>query len=142
MPKVRKKTSKRATLRKQYSVQKKVKDHHRKIKKEAKKLSKIGVRPKQIKKSPGIPNLFPYKEEMLEAIERKQNLDKELAEQMKSLKSAKKTLPGGTLENYAAQVQANVMNFEEEKKMGGLTEAEIREATNLMVQTGEIDDPN
>ncbi len=46
MPKVRKKTSKRATLRKQHSVQKKVKEHHRKIKKEAKKLSKIGVRPK------------------------------------------------------------------------------------------------
>lgn len=43
MPKIRKKTSKRPTLRKQYSVQKKVKDHHKKIKKEAKKLKKIGI---------------------------------------------------------------------------------------------------
>ena len=51
-------------------------------------------------------------------------------------------MPRGTLENYAAQVQAKVLNFEEEKKMTNLTEAEIREATQLMVQAGEIDDPN
>ena len=78
MPKIRKKSSKRATLRKQYSVQKKVKDHHKKIKKEAKKLSKLGIRPKNIKKNPGLPNLFPHKEEMMDALERKNNMDKEL----------------------------------------------------------------
>ena len=142
MPKIRKKTSKRATLRKQYSVTKKVKDHHKKIKKEAKKLSKLGIRPKKMKKQPGLPNLFPYKEEMMDALERKQNMEKEMAEQLKELRKAKKTLPGGTLENYAAQVNARVTSFEEENKMTGLSEAEIREATSLMVSQGEIEDPN
>lgn len=142
MPKVRTKTSKRATLRKQYSVQKKVKTHHTKIKKEAKKLSKLGIRPKNIKKNPGLPNLFPHKEEMMDALERKNNMDKELQAQLKQLRHAKKSLPGGTIENYAAAVKAKVINFEEEKKIAGLTEAEIREATNLMVKSGEIDDPN
>ena len=78
----------------------------------------------------------------MDALERKQNMDKEMAEQLKTLREAKKTLPRGTLENYAAQVQAKVLNFEEEKKLTNLTDAEIREATQLMVDVGEIDDPN
>ena len=89
-----------------------------------------------------MPNLFPQKEEMLEALERKQNVDAEMAKQLKELRAAQKKLPGGTMENYAAQVRAKVLNYEEEKKIGGLTEAEMAEATNLMVKAGEIDDPN
>lgn len=62
MAKSRKHMSKRITLRKKYSVTKKVKEHHRKIKKEGKKLGKIGLTPKRGKIAPGIPNLFPFKE--------------------------------------------------------------------------------
>ena len=76
MAKSRKHMSKRITLRKKYSVTKKVKDHHRKIKKESKKLGKLGLTPKRTKLTPGIPNLTPFKEEMLDAMERKMNLDK------------------------------------------------------------------
>ena len=79
MPKIRKKTSKRPTLRKQHSVLKKVKDHHKKIKKEAKKLRKVGIQPKKMKKDPGLPNLFVHKEAMLEALEAKQHQAKEIA---------------------------------------------------------------
>jgi nuclear GTP-binding protein len=68
MPKVRKKTTKVRTLRKKYSVEKKVKQHHRKIKKEVKGLAKHGFTPKRAKKNPGIPNLFPEKEAMLNAM--------------------------------------------------------------------------
>ena len=68
MPKIRKKTSKVRTLRKKYSVEKKVKDHHRKIKKEARGLAKHGFTPKRAKKNPGIPNLCPEKEAMLNAM--------------------------------------------------------------------------
>ena len=142
MPKIRKKTSSRQTLRKQYSVVKKVKDHHKKIAKEAKKLSKVGIVPKRLKKSPGLPNLFPYKEEMMDQLERKQNMDKASMEQLKELRKAKKTIPQGTLENYAAAVQAKVINYEEEKKFAGLTAGEINEAEGLMVKAGEIEDPN
>ena len=109
MPKIRKKTSKRPTLRKQYSVQKKVKEHHRKIKKESKKLSKLGLRPKRMKKQPGVPNLFPYKEEMLESLERKQAMDKEMAASLKGLRDAKKMLPTGTLENYRSVVSHRIV---------------------------------
>lgn len=39
-------------------------------------------------------------------------------------------------------MQAKVINYEEEKKMHGLTEGEISMATGLMAKAGEIEDPN
>ena len=138
MPKIRKSTSNRITARKKYSVLKKVREHHRKIAKVSKKLKKEGLTPKRVRKTTGIPNLAPFKEEMLDAMERRESM----IDQAKALRVAQKTLPRGTLENYAASVKAKVEKYEEEKKMGGLTEKEISEATNLMAQAGEIDDPN
>ena len=79
---------------------------------------------------------------MIDAMERKESMSKAKQDQIKALRAAQKSLPGGTLENYAASCQAKVQQFEEEKKMGGLTEQEIREATDLMVKSGEINDPN
>jgi nuclear GTP-binding protein len=49
MPKIRKKTSKRVGFREKYSVLKKVKDHHKKIKKQAKKFAAAGVVPQKSK---------------------------------------------------------------------------------------------
>lgn len=46
MPKIRKTTTKRVTLKKKYSIQKKVKDSTKKMKKEAKKLKAMGVGPR------------------------------------------------------------------------------------------------
>jgi len=74
MTKIRKKSSKRVTLRKKYSVTGKVKEHHRKIKKVARQLKKTGVTPRRTKKSPGIPNMFPEKEHMLDAMEKRATL--------------------------------------------------------------------
>jgi nuclear GTP-binding protein len=61
MTKVRKKTSKRVTLKKKYTLQKTVKDGKKKIKKEAKKLKAMGMRTNK-RKSLKIPNIFPFKE--------------------------------------------------------------------------------
>lgn len=41
-------------------------------------------------------------------------------------------MPRGSLEHYAQSIKAKVEMFEEEKKFGGLTEAELKEAENLM----------
>ena len=46
MPKIRKSTSKRSTLKHKYSISKKIKDSKKKIKKEAKKLKAMGIAPK------------------------------------------------------------------------------------------------
>ena len=82
MPKIRKSTSNRITARKKYSVLKKVREHHRKIKKISKNLKTQGLTPKRMKKGAGIPNLCPFKEEMLDAMERKESMQ----EQAKALR--------------------------------------------------------
>lgn len=46
MPKIRKTTSKRVTLKKKYATQKKIRDSKKKIKKEAKKLKAMGIAPR------------------------------------------------------------------------------------------------
>ncbi|KAF9154087.1 Guanine nucleotide-binding protein-like 3 [Actinomortierella ambigua] len=63
---VRKKhTSKRIAANHRYKIEKRVKEHHRKLEKEAR--ANPGAH-RKMKKDPGIPNLFPLKEQMLQKI--------------------------------------------------------------------------
>ncbi|NWS25730.1 GNL3 protein, partial [Polioptila caerulea] len=65
------KASKRLSCHKRYKIQKKIREHHRKVRKEAKKRGH-----KKPKKDPGIPSAAPFKEELLrEAEQRKQRLE-------------------------------------------------------------------
>ncbi|KAK9138323.1 hypothetical protein Sjap_008917 [Stephania japonica] len=65
--KSKKSKSKRVSLKKKYKIIRKVKDHHKKKAKEAKKL---GLNRKQkVEKDPGIPNDWPFKEQELKALE-------------------------------------------------------------------------
>ncbi|CAH7671226.1 nucleolar GTP-binding protein 2 [Phakopsora pachyrhizi] len=62
MPKIRKKTSNRMSTRMRERIKHKVKESHKKAKKDAKKDVTWKSR---VKKDPGIPSLFPYKEQLL-----------------------------------------------------------------------------
>lgn len=68
--------SKRRTLRHKYKVEKKVREHHRKVRR-ANKSKVAGPTPKNKRKDPGIPNLWPYKTELLQEIERRRQEAKE-----------------------------------------------------------------
>ncbi|XP_016041957.1 guanine nucleotide-binding protein-like 3 isoform X2 [Erinaceus europaeus] len=73
-----KKASKRMTCHKRFKIQKKVREHHRKLRKEAKKRGR-----KKPRKDPGVPNSAPFKEALLREAElRKQRLE-ELKQQQK-----------------------------------------------------------
>ncbi|XP_059967569.1 guanine nucleotide-binding protein-like 3 [Mesoplodon densirostris] len=73
-----KKASKRMTCHKRYKIQKKVREHHRKLRKEAKKRGR-----KKPRKDLGVPNSAPFKEALLREAElRKQRLE-ELKQQQK-----------------------------------------------------------
>ena len=76
---------------------------------------------------------------MLDALERKQTLQSDMEANVKALRDAKKKLPHGTLESYITEIKAKVETFEEERKYGGLTDKEIKEAEALMIQTGELE---
>lgn len=76
--------SKRMPLRKKYKIIRKVKEHHKKKAKEAKKL---GTNKKaKVEKDPGIPNAWPFKEQELQALETRRARALEELEQKKQAK--------------------------------------------------------
>ncbi|ONK70770.1 uncharacterized protein A4U43_C04F1350 [Asparagus officinalis] len=80
--KSKKSKSKRISLKKKHKIIRKVKEHHRKKAKEAKKL---GLNRKQkVEKDPGIPNDWPFKEEELKALEARRARKLEELEQKKA----------------------------------------------------------
>ncbi|KAL2610589.1 hypothetical protein R1flu_029162 [Riccia fluitans] len=81
--KSKKSKSKRTPLRKKYKILKKVKEHHKKKAKEAKKL---GNRKQKVEKDPGIPNAWPFREQELAALESRRSKALEEAEKRKQAK--------------------------------------------------------
>ncbi|KMT05690.1 hypothetical protein BVRB_7g166980 [Beta vulgaris subsp. vulgaris] len=78
----KKSKSNRVSLKKKYKIIKKVKEHHKKKAKEAKKL---GLNKKnKVEKDPGIPNEWPFKEQELKALEARRARALEELEQKKA----------------------------------------------------------
>ncbi|KFK38161.1 hypothetical protein AALP_AA3G076800 [Arabis alpina] len=77
----KKSKSKRVTLKQKHKVLKKVKEHHKKKAKDAKKLG-LNRRSK-VEKDPGIPNDWPFKEQELKALEARRARALEELEQKK-----------------------------------------------------------
>lgn len=85
--------SKRIPLRKKHKIIKKVKEHHKKQAKEAKKKAKLGIKPRtKIEKDPGIPNAWPFKEQELAALEARRSRILEELEQKKAAKKERVSL--------------------------------------------------
>jgi len=76
--------SKRTTLKDKYKIQRRVAETNRKRKKQAKRDFKNGiVRPDKTKRDPGIPNSWPFKQDLLKDIARARERQKEVQEQTK-----------------------------------------------------------
>jgi nuclear GTP-binding protein len=89
MPKIRKKSSKRLGLREKYSCLKKVANHHRKMRKTARKLSAAGIQPKPARTKMVIPNSFPGKEKLINEMEAQAKMEKaEALQKVNNLKQA------------------------------------------------------
>ncbi|XP_078429318.1 GTP-binding family protein isoform X2 [Wolffia australiana] len=101
--KSKKSKSKRVPLRQKYKIIKKVKQHHKKKAKEAKKL---GLNRKQkVEKDPGIPNDWPFKEQELKALEARRARALEELEQKKAARKerAQKRKLGLVLDSNAEE---------------------------------------
>jgi nuclear GTP-binding protein len=91
------------TLKQKYKIQKKVREHHRRLRKEAKKAKKAGLAIKHNSKVTRIPNLYPKKQEELDA----QDLRKEL-EKLSKQKGA--VITKEDIENMVKEGTGKVMN--------------------------------
>ncbi|CCF54345.1 hypothetical protein NDA11_002487 [Ustilago hordei] len=74
MVKVKKRASKRLKLAQREKVKKKVKEHRRKTRRDERRSTQWKSK---AKKDPGIPNSFPYKEQLLNEIEQKRRIQEE-----------------------------------------------------------------
>ncbi|KDP26401.1 hypothetical protein JCGZ_17559 [Jatropha curcas] len=113
--KSKKSKSKRVTLKQKYKVLRKVKEHHKKKAKEAKKLGLKNKR--KVEKDPGIPNDWPFKEQELKALEARRARALEELEQKKAARkerAQKRKL--GLLEDDDSS--AKEKNFEEQNSNG------------------------
>lgn len=116
-----KRQSKRTTSRKQHKITKKANEHNRRLRKEAKKLRALGMAKKTSKSDNRIPNLYPFKRKMIEALERKRkNEDNERKAKLLRDKEDQAALDEMTLVEslnkavvYESQLQAAA---EEERK--------------------------
>ncbi|KAL5996383.1 Guanine nucleotide-binding protein-like nsn1 [Asimina triloba] len=117
--KSKKSKSKRVPLRKKYKIIRKVKEHHRKKAKEAKKL---GTQRKKVEKDPGIPNDWPFKEQELKALEARRARALEELEQKKAARKerAQKRKLGLLEDDDVAKMAdtASVKEHEFEKSTG------------------------
>mmetsp|Transcript_13496 Transcript_13496/g.19901 ORF Transcript_13496/g.19901 Transcript_13496/m.19901 type:complete len:528 (+) Transcript_13496:115-1698(+) len=136
--------SKRITLKDKYKIQRRVTETGRKRKKQAKRDLKAGiVRHDKTKKDPGIPNSWPFKQELLQEIKRSRDQQQDLAEkkkqkrreELRSLQEHQKQ--GGsarTVEELIQQASKDQLEFQ--AKGGGKEETE-RERKDNTVQAGQ-----
>ncbi|KAK9140893.1 hypothetical protein Scep_010574 [Stephania cephalantha] len=109
--KSKKSKSKRVSLKKKYKIIRKVKEHHKKKAKEAK---KIGLnRKRKVEKDPGIPNDWPFKEQELKALEARRAREIEELEQKKAARKER------------AQKRKLGLLEEGERKLGLLEEGDL-----------------
>ncbi|KAI9063457.1 P-loop containing nucleoside triphosphate hydrolase protein [Trametes sanguinea] len=92
MPRIRKKTSRRVSLAHRAKVQKKVKEAHRKQKRDARKNPPKKSKPKD----PGIPNAFPYKDQILAEVAEQRRQAAEEKQRRKEEKKAAKAAQAGS----------------------------------------------
>ena len=129
--------SKRTSLHTKYKVQKKVREHHRKERKEQKaKIKKNGGSLEyRKKKDPGIPNAWPYKEQLLQEVEefkdmkKKEKLDA-MIERKKQREKARKA--GMSPAQQIAELKRNAAKAQGEFDLG----EEERTANYLAMSRG------
>lgn len=112
--------SKRTTLKDKYKIQTRVTEHHRKQRKQMKRDAKAGkVKHEKKKRDPGIPNSWPFKQELLNEIklakerhaEKDRMVKAEREDQIRQLQEHQKK--GGTARSYAEMINMSMQRTAE-----------------------------
>uniref|UniRef100_A0A4W4EEL5 Guanine nucleotide-binding protein-like 3 n=1 Tax=Electrophorus electricus TaxID=8005 RepID=A0A4W4EEL5_ELEEL len=135
-----KKASKRLSCAKRFKILKKVREHHRKVRKEAK---KSGIR-RKAKKDIGVPNSAPFKEEVLrEAEQKKQELEElreknRLAKQKERAEKRKQETDGTAADAEPKSKKAKKVDT---KKFRCSELNKVIEAADVIVEVLDARDP-
>ena len=121
--------SKRTTLKQKYKVIRKVREHHKKKRKEENRLKRLGIKPKGPRESnPGAPSAWPYKDELMREIDHEREKMERKTEEMREAKRARRAEnkriaremveagePAPTLERLRAATERRETQYEEKK---------------------------
>jgi nuclear GTP-binding protein len=110
--------------KKKFTIAKKVREHNRKMRKEAKK------NPKRLKKDPGIPNLFPFKEQLLKQLEERKQQAESQREKHKLLKLQETKKKKKSLQGLQNEALRKTREFEKKQALHSSTEPELHSATD------------
>ena len=100
--------SKRISLKDKYKIQRRVVESHRKSRKQAKRDSKAGIVRHGKKKDPGIPNTWPFKQELLLNIKRqKDRMESRRAEEKEQRQRIQRERGGGVADLTELGAQAD-----------------------------------
>jgi len=118
------------SCRKKYKIQKKVREHNRKVRKE----DKLNMNKRKKSKDPGIPNLYPFKEQLLRQIQEKK--EKEADEKVKRKEQKQKSAARKRklvdlqrdAEKRAKHFDKRQENESEEKKLVEFTKGPIEDS--------------
>ncbi|KAH7045591.1 GNL3L/Grn1 putative GTPase-domain-containing protein [Linnemannia elongata] len=131
----RKITSKRIPANHRYKIEKRVKDHHRKLRKDSK--SNPNVHHKN-KKDPGIPNNFPFKEQILQQIadqkmKEQEAKDKAKEARRKAAEKARKANKARNTNPTEAEAPTPAAEKKDKKRKAAAVEEDDEEAPTLVL---------
>lgn len=110
--------SKRTTLKQKYKVIRKVKEHHKKKRKEESRLKKLGIKPKKPKEIGGVPANYPYRDELIKEMKfenfRQDHVkeQKKLERNQKRAENKAKAKAGGEFEDLATMAKKKENAYE------------------------------
>lgn len=112
--------SKRISLNDKYKVQRRVVESHRKSRKKAKRDAKAGIinhLDKKKKKDPGIPNSWPFKQDLLNEVARARELAEQRRIEQKKVGSTNTIGKRENLEELLARANASRAEFDAKQSM-------------------------
>ncbi len=119
-----------------YKINKKVKEFHRKLRKEANKAKKNGTPVKKSSKVTRIPNLFPYKKEILE----EQDLIKAIQASERKNKSSE--IKKGDIESLVVEdnqpILVNASNDNSKSEIYKKSKNDLKRELNLIVEKSDF----
>jgi len=125
----KKRQSKRTTLKDKYKVQRKVRQHKAKERRASRKRAKAGVgmsKAAKLRKDPGIPNLWPFKEQLLQKIVAQNEREQARKEKRIEERRARRSGPSAA-DLAAAAARSQAFEAQEEATKAA---AEARDSTN------------
>lgn len=128
--------SKRISLKDKYKVQRRVIETHRKNRKQAKKDAKNGIIRDKRKKDPGIPNSWPFKQELLNDIAKARDVaDRRKQEQKEAVAAQRKNnSTASNLEELMANANSSRAQFDAKLPAGDSDTTDMRTPKNAVGQ--------